>query len=286
MNNERGSTWNRWDFHVHTPYSLLNNEYGFDPYATHMDPSDPFDEYVRTLFTKAIEAGVAAIGVTDYFSIDGYKRIRQEYLDNPEKMTILFPDEVLRKKVRDIFVFPNIEFRLDTFVGRNRASVNYHVIFSDTVSLTDIEENFIQSLQLTNAPDSTLPLTKNNIERIGHEYKTHNPGETRSDYLVGLEHITVRDTQIIEVLRKSIFAGKFFISIPVDEDLSQIDWKGRDYQTRKLLYQQCHLLMTSNPQTREWALAKGREEAHISEFCSIKPCIWGSDAHSYDRTTL
>lgn len=283
MNNERGSTWNRWDFHVHTPYSLLNNEYGFDPYATHMDASDPFDEYVRTLFTKAIEAGVAAIGVTDYFSIDGYKRIRQEYLDNPEKMTILFPDEVLRKKVRDIFVFPNIEFRLDTFVGRNRASVNYHVIFSDTVSLTDIEENFIQSLQLTNAPDSTLPLTKNNIERIGHEYKTHNPGETRSDYLVGLEHITVRDTQIIEVLRKSIFAGKFFISIPVDEDLSQIDWKGRDYQTRKLLYQQCHLLMTSNPQTREWALAKGREEAHISEFGSIKPCIWGSDAHSYDR---
>ena len=283
MNNERGSSWNIWDFHVHTPYSILNNEYGFDPYVACTDDSDPFDEFVKMLFTKAVEAGVVAIGITDYFSIDGYKRIRQEYLDTPEKMATLFPDEVLRKKASSIFVFPNIEFRLDTFVGRNRASVNYHVIFSNTVSITDIEENFIQSLQLANAPGSTLPLTKNNIERIGHEYKVHNPGETRPDYLVGLERITVRDTQIIEVLRKSIFVGKYFVSIPVDEDLSRIDWNGRDYQTRKLLYQQCHLLMTSNPQTKEWALAKGCEEAQISEFGSIKPCIWGSDAHSYDR---
>ena len=179
------------------------------------DDSDPFDEFVKMLFTKAVEAGVVAIGITDYFSIDGYKRIRQEYLDTPEKMATLFPDEVLRKKASSIFVFPNIEFRLDTFVGRNRASVNYHVIFSNTVSITDIEENFIQSLQLANAPGSTLPLTKNNIERIGHEYKVHNPGETRPDYLVGLERITVRDTQIIEVLRKSIFVGKYFVSIPV-----------------------------------------------------------------------
>ncbi len=45
MNNVRGSLWNRWDFHVHTPYSLLNNGYGFDPNAV-TSMSDPFDEYV------------------------------------------------------------------------------------------------------------------------------------------------------------------------------------------------------------------------------------------------
>ena len=52
---------------------------------------------------------------------------------------------------------------------------------------------------------------------------------------------------------------------------------------RKVLYQQCNLLMTSNAKTREWALAKGHEEEQISEFGSIMPCIWGSDAHSYDH---
>ena len=40
--------------------------------------------------------------------------------------------------------------------------------------------------------------------------------------------------------------------------------------------------MTSNPGTRKWALAEGDEESRITEFGSIKPCIWGSDAHSYE----
>ena len=98
MNNVRGSLWNRWDFHVHTPYLLLNNGYGFDPNAVTSMP-DPFDEYVIILFTKAVEAGIVAIGITDYFSIDGYKRIRQDYLENAEKMAELFPDDMLREKI-------------------------------------------------------------------------------------------------------------------------------------------------------------------------------------------
>ena len=276
MSNERGSSWNKWDFHVHTPYSLLNNGYGFDPY-TEYEEADPFDEYVKILFTKAIESGIVAIGITDYFSIEGYKRIKQFYLENEENMKRLFPNERMREKISKLFVFPNIEFRLDTFVGRGSESVNYHVIFSDTVALSDIEESFLRRLELIHTPKTTLPLTRNSIERIGQEYKDHNAGETRSDYLVGLERITVRYSQIIETLNEStVLAGKFLVSIPVDEDLSQIDWNGRDYQTRKVLYQQCQLLMTSNTRTKDWALAKGHEEEQVSEFGSIKPCIWGS----------
>lgn len=33
MLNNNGSEWRKWDFHVHTPYSILNNHYGFDPYT-------------------------------------------------------------------------------------------------------------------------------------------------------------------------------------------------------------------------------------------------------------
>lgn len=33
MVNNSGSEWRKWDFHVHTPYSILNNNYGFDPYT-------------------------------------------------------------------------------------------------------------------------------------------------------------------------------------------------------------------------------------------------------------
>ena len=33
MDNKYGSLWNKWDFHVHTPYSILNNNYGFNPFT-------------------------------------------------------------------------------------------------------------------------------------------------------------------------------------------------------------------------------------------------------------
>ena len=68
MSFERGSEWRKWDLHVHTPYSYLNNQFGSN-----------FDEYVKQLFLNAILSQIAVIGITDYFSIDGYKKIKQEY---------------------------------------------------------------------------------------------------------------------------------------------------------------------------------------------------------------
>lgn len=282
MNDEKGSTWNKWDFHVHTPYSILNNQYGFDPFDEGNESE--FDKYVQTLFSKADAADVVAIGITDYFSIDGYKRIVENYLNKEDKMKTLFPNKKQREKIKKIFVFPNIEFRLNNFVGENCKSVNYHVFFSDKLSISNIEENFLHRIKITDAPNSTMSLTKNNIESFGKQYKKNNVNEKRSDYRVGCEQLTVSYEQILGLLNESsLFADKFFISIPVDEDLSKIAWTGRDYPTRQSLYKQCDFLMTSNPKTRVWALAEGHEKAQISEFGSIKPCIWGSDAHSYDR---
>ena len=163
MLNNSGSEWNKWDFHVHTPYSILNNNYGFDPY-TDADNDKKFDEFVQKLFLKAIENNIHAIGITDYFAIDGYKRIKECYLECPEKMKILFPDEEIRKQIKEIYVFPNIEMRLNTFVGKKANPVNYHIIFSDTISTQIIEENFLHRLTFQQDAGDNKPLTKFNIE--------------------------------------------------------------------------------------------------------------------------
>ena len=52
-----------------------------------------FDEFVQKLFLKALECNIQAIGITDYFVIDGYKRIKECYLECPAKMETLFPNE-------------------------------------------------------------------------------------------------------------------------------------------------------------------------------------------------
>lgn len=278
-----GSIWRKWDFHVHTPYSILNNNYGFNPFEIGEDELEAsFDNFFKRLFTEAVENNIAAIGITDYFMIEGYKRIK-EYLSSPEKMKACFPDAELRSKVESIYVFPNIELRLDTFVGKGSSSVNYHVMFSDAVSERAIEQNFLHQLQFKHDAGGEKSLTLENIIEFGKTIKDKN-GNKGSDLQVGLENVTVGYDTILKVLKKDAsFEGKYLIAIPVDEDLSQIQWSGRDYQTRLNLYKQAHVFFTANKKTVKWALAEGEEESRIREFGSIKPCIWGSDAHEYER---
>ena len=46
----------------------------------------------QKLFLKALECNIQAIGITDYFVIDGYKRIKECYLECPAKMETLFSE--------------------------------------------------------------------------------------------------------------------------------------------------------------------------------------------------
>lgn len=283
MGCDYGSMWRKWDFHVHTPYSILNNNYGFNPFE--MEEADlevAFDEFITRMFSDAVANNIAAIGITDYFMIEGYKRVKS-YLKSPEKMQRCFPDEKLRNKVEKIYVFPNIELRLDTFVGRDASSVNYHVIFSASVSERDIEQNFLNQLEFKYDAGGKRSLTLDNIIKFGRTIK-HNNGNAGSELRVGLENVTISYDTILDTLKKDpSFEGAYLIAIPVDEDLSQIQWNGRDYQTRRNLYKQAHVFLTANENTAKWALAEGEEESRIREFGAIKPCIWGSDAHEYDR---
>lgn len=128
----RGSEWRLWDLHVHTPFSHLSNGFGND-----------WDNYVKELFKKAIVNNVSVIGITDYFTIDGYKKIRKEYLEDNAKLQTLFTAEEI-EIISTIFVLPNIEFRLNKLVGTNR--INFHVLLSDEISIEDIEENFLHEL--------------------------------------------------------------------------------------------------------------------------------------------
>ena len=277
----KGSEWRKWDLHVHTPESALNNGFRTD-----------WDEYVKQLFTRALEHSIAAIGITDYFTIEGYKKLKTEYLNNNDKLkTLEFSDEQI-EQIHEILILPNIEFRLDKLVQDNR--VNFHIIFSDEVSIANIEENFLQQLKIIyeGNPQETgerRALTKNNLIALGtklqaeHEHFRQHP----SPLYTGMMNAVVSDDKISEILAEqpSLFKGKYLIATPSDEDLSDVDWNNQGHLTRKILIQKSDCLFASNPNTRKWALGQFNEspQEYINEFKSLKPCIWGSDAHTYDE---
>jgi ABC-type lipoprotein export system ATPase subunit len=278
----RGSEWRKWDLEVHTPFSALNNGFG-----------DDFDEYARTVLKCAVEKGIAAIGVTDYFLVEGFKRLKALVSDNAKFEALVTPG--IAAKARSILLLPNIEFRTSVIITRPNGEdsrVNFHVIFSDDVETNVIEEHFLRELKFTaesnpDSRDERWSLTLANLEDLGKRLKEqHEKFRGRSDLHVGMMNAVVAHEDVSAVLEEqpSRFKDRFLIAVAADEDLSKCSWDGQAHLARKLFIQKSHMLFSSNPGTIEFGLGKkhAQVQAFVNEFKSQKPCIHGSDSHSYE----
>jgi ABC-type lipoprotein export system ATPase subunit len=282
----RGSQWRKWDLHVHTPASVLNNQFGND-----------WDSYVKLLFNTAIQREIEAIGITDYFSIEGYKKIITEYINDDNKLATLFKDELSQdenyiSKIKQILLLPNIEFRLDKIVsskkdGQQPRRLNYHVIFSNDVSIADIEENFLEDLEFsyqgtTEHGLERRKLKKCNLEALGQKLRSeHQPFNQLSDYYVGCMNAVVSESDICKIIKKDrpqLFQNKYILVL-AEEYWDSVEWDGQDHNVRKNILSISDMIFSSNEKTRQWALSKDFQE----EFGDNKPCIWGSDAHSPEK---
>lgn len=261
----RGSEWRRWDLHIHTPESYQHEYSSWDNYISELEKI----------------TDVSVLGINDYFTIDGYKKI----LDCREKGKLNNFDLIL----------PNIEFRLNIFIpkkssGEQQRRLNFHVLFSDKVSVTDIEEQFLQTLDIIVEGDpvaskGTYKLTKRSIEGVGQSVKKYQESvKGKSDYFAGCKNITVDLKNILESLQKKCFNGKYVIILPV-ENWDNISWEGQDYLTRKTLVQTAHIVFCGQEPTINWCLGKGdlSVKKFEDEFGSLKPSLHGSDAHSIEE---
>ncbi len=283
MNDPRGSMWRIWDLHIHTPCSALNNGFTTD-----------FDEYAAALLKCVVGKQIAAVGITDYFTADGYRKLR-EILDDDARLTALCGAEAVDAIGRILFI-PNIELRTSTIVrspdGRDRR-VNFHVLFSNEITPEQIEEDFLRDIKFTaestpGGTDETWPLTIRNLGALGQRLKAqHGPFATMSDLTVGMMNAVVDHGQVSEILerKRSIFGNRYLLAVPADEDLSECSWDGQGHLARKLMIQKSHMLFSANTGTRDFALGLRHPsvEEFIAEFKSLKPCVHGSDAHDVEH---
>lgn len=269
------STWHIWDFHLHTPCSALNNQFGASV------EERTWDEYITNVENKAKEKGIAAIAFTDYFTIDGYKRVL----------------EYKRKgRLENILVIPNIEFRIDKIIYRNKDGsdakrLNFHVIFSPDIDPRDIEEGFLHDLDFYYEGEpfdknKTRKLKPYNLEDFGKKLKEQEPKFTGSNFEVGCKTVVVQSMGIKETL-DARFRGQYLLAL-ADENLSLVEWGNQDHPTRQQLIQMSHVVLSSNQGTREFCLGKRHPSTddYLREFKSFKPCIWGCDSHSYSERFL
>jgi hypothetical protein len=109
----RGSEWRKWDLHFHSPLSGLNNQF---PKLGNGEPD--WESYLGAL--EAL-TDISALGITDYFSVEGYSYVYEARKDGRLKNIAL--------------TLPNIEFRLNKVIVTDNETkrLNYHVLFSESV---------------------------------------------------------------------------------------------------------------------------------------------------------
>jgi ABC-type lipoprotein export system ATPase subunit len=277
----RGSEWRKWDLQVHTPFSALNNGFGTD-----------FPAYAKQLIEKACSAGIAVVGITDYFTIEGYSALRKLLADEPALRALVGDDHAA--KAAGILFLPNIELRTSIIVRDPKGAdsrVNFHVFFSDTVSPDHIEEHFLRETKFTaeanpDSKDERWALTPKNLAELGKRLKEqHEKFRKYTDLFVGMMNAVVDHSEVSEILenKPSIFKERYLLCLPCDEDLSKCSWDGQGHLARKILIQKSHLLFSANEGTRAFALGKKHPtpEDFKAEFKSLKPCIHSSDSHTF-----
>ncbi|GAA7855022.1 PHP-associated domain-containing protein [Helicobacter pylori] len=106
----KGSSWYKWDLHAHTPYTHLNKAYQCSE-----------EEFIQKLCDSKIDC----IGLTNYFKFDEKEFALKEKIEK-----------------RGIKVFYNLEVRLDYQNNdKNQCQcLDFHIIFSDRVSSDGIKK--------------------------------------------------------------------------------------------------------------------------------------------------
>lgn len=268
----RGSEWHKWDLHIHSPLTALNNQF---PYK---NETPDWDAYISALESLG---DTPAVAITDYFSVDGYRKVLE------------FKAAGRLKNIG--LILPNIEFRIDKLISTKETErrLNYHVIFSDQVTPDQIEQHFLQEIKFCfegdpQNMDYSWAVRNQNLVLLGSKLKKDHKkfDDGRSDFEIGCMNATVSTQDIKNVLRdkQQIFKGKYLIVLP-EENLSLMEWDGQYHQTRKTLVQGADAIFSGNPNTAKWACGEGAQskENFIKEFKSLKPCIHGSDAHKLEE---
>ena len=201
--NPRGSLWNKWDLHVHTPASVVQH-YG-DNFR-----EETWEEYISAL--ESLPPEIKAIGINDYFFIDGYRRVV-----NAKRLGRLTNIDL---------ILPVIELRIASFSGHKELrKINFHVIFSDELTADQIDTFFLRSLGLGFTLESGQPwhgvvCHRDGLTEFGRVIRESTPEPKRTaepDLQVGFRNAAFPLEKIYNVLDQSIFHGKYLTAIGLNE---------------------------------------------------------------------
>ena len=263
----RGSEWRIWDLHVHTPESYENS---------FTIPSDEKESYpnIWDYYVDQLEKikNVTVLGITDYFTIEGYKKVL-EYKN-------------LGRLNNFDLIIPNIEFRLPLLTEKGK-KLEIHILFNNEVSIRDIEDNFLFELHFQDGKNETRTINVENIKKLGQTLKQEDKTLIGSDFKIGGESISIDMDELLRLLsrtKRSIFKNNYLIVLPKNT-WDKIPWNAQGKLTKRNILYNSDAFFGSNQKGRDWALGKRDIEPQefVNRYRTLKPSLHGSDSHCFEN---
>lgn len=251
---ERGSVWRKWDLHFHAPtkYTCAKN----DLYEG-TDLTDKQNRFISEL--KEIK-DISVIGITDYFSLDGYKLVQSHQSD------LLQFDLIL----------PNIELRITPVTGENR-KINLHIIPNTSeLSVEDIER-FLYKFEF--GPER-FTCKEADLIRLGKKFNRDYSNEEA--FRKGLNEFSISYDRFFEEYNSLPIRVKENILIGVSNNSNDGASGIKDIQgIRDIIYSGVHFIFSAQSSDRNYFLGKSADSLELikEKYGNLLPCLHGSDFH-------
>lgn len=262
----RGAEWSKWDLHIHTPASLVQ-QYG-------ADNEENWDRFLLDL--ENLPSEFTVVGINDYWFLDGYRKVLAAKNDGRLKNLKC--------------IIPVIELRVNQFGGSasNLSRANLHVLFDPAISPAVIEAQFIGAMSsefrlLPNGHEDASwsgVVTRDSLKDLGKRIKSSVPAERRGDYasdmIEGFNNLVVDLDSVYSVLRRPYFEDRTLTALGKVE-WADIKWQEASIASKKNLVNKADLLFTAFEDPSRWR--KSCEKLAADNVNSkLLDC---SDAHTF-----
>lgn len=287
----RGSEWNKWNFHVHTKGTNKNDQF----------TSDSTETFFYTFFKKAYEEKINAIAITDYFSIEKYKEAI-DYVENIDnkvntKQVNLFSENEI-KFIKNIFLFPNVELRMLPSTDKGRL-INIHCLFNPDY-VKHLENDFFSQIQNQDGQK----MNRHGLIEYGKSIDDSITDEN-SLFKKGIDNYIIDLGSLKKIVNNNInFKNNclFIVSNSNNDGASAIQKHYNLFENeqgaldglRKSIYKISHAIFSTNKKDIKYFLGQRLEgtpnyteeiyNKEVSEVIkqrgSLKSCIVGCDSHT------
>ncbi len=275
MNDPRGSIWRKWDLHIHTPAS-----FHWTGGKRFLEMAEAEKEAaLHEMVQKVQESDIAAFGVMDYWTFDGYWALRDHIVSKGEAL--------------DKTVFPGMELRIEAPVNYR---LNIHVILSDSLTKQQLQD-FKGALRLRFgsegrplSDESLIQFARTLGEDVAKKYGFTDQDLKVEEKLLQLGCMTAKITrESLRDAQKQIPEKTCMIIMPYDtsDGLEDLDWEKHPHDDSYFM-QSAHIFETRNPANVDLFLGRVTDSngTFIANFLKTmggkpKPPISGSDAHKF-----